>query len=135
MVKDTLPSLYDLSFDKNSPIWSKEIDWNLCSDVEELFYWFETELIAAKDNLDLLQARAKSFIRDILELKETLTQHTDLLEFLQFDVSVSILRYLTNKKIFTYSYDWLTNSICNEIIESTEREFYPYRLSVLMRHF
>ena len=132
MVKDTLPSLYDLSFDKNSPIWSKEIDWNLCSDVEELFYWFETELIAAKDNLDLLQARAKSFIRDILELKETLTQHTDLLEFLQFDVSVSILRYLTDKKIFTYSYDWLTNSICNEIIESTEREFYPYRLSVFI---
>jgi len=130
MIKDILPGFYASSFDKASPIWVKTVNWNRCSDIEELFYWFETELIHTKDNFDLLQERAKTFIVEILKLINTLPEHKDLFEFIQFDASVSILRYLTNKKLLTYSYDWLCNSISGEIIDSIKREVEPYRFDV-----
>lgn len=121
-------NLYDHSFDKKSPFWEQKIDFALVSDVEELIFWFETELMIAQANFEEFQEIGKCFLIDLLKLKLDKPEQIKLFDFLQFQISTSILNYLASNKLMNYCYDWLCNSICVEFVEDIEREINSDRI-------
>lgn len=121
MNKEILMNLYAMSFDQGAPIWQQNIDWKNCCELEELFQWLDIEF-KYSNNLDTVQAQARKLIIDIVALKESSPQHVDILDFVQFKVSVAILNEVIGLKIFNYAYDWICNSISPTVTEEVEIE-------------
>jgi len=128
MNKDIFANLYKHTFDKNSPFWQKENDLNSVSDVEELIFWFETELEKTQSNLEQFQEIGKCFLNDLLKLKQDKPGQIGLIDFLQFQISTLILNFLASRKYMNYCYDWLCNSICIEFVDDIKREIESDRI-------
>lgn len=128
MIKEQLTRLHEISFNKEFEFWNKDPMWQEDYFPATLLYHFETELEKSGTDRDLMIAKATAFCNDILDLKESLDDKLTVLDFVQFQASTLILDFLSRNKIFPYCFDWINNSISNEINTETKRDFQPYKI-------
>lgn len=128
MNKEIFINFHSFTFDKEAYLWDKKSDFNNPEDVEEFFGWFEIELKLVDFNIEKSQLLAKALIKDLLELKTKKALNEDLIDFLQYIISVSILRIVTSNKILNYCYDWICNSLSRDLAETLQRQYEPLRI-------
>jgi hypothetical protein len=128
MNKEIYINYHSFSKDKEAYIWHKVSDFENPEEVEEFFEWFEIEIKLIDCNIEKSQLLARALIKDLLELKGKNAHNEDLIDFLQYIISVSILRIVTSNKILNYCYDWICNSLSRDLPESLQREYEPNRI-------
>ncbi len=75
--------------------------------------------------MDLLSAKTSAFSTDLLSLKAQSTGADILLDYLRFAACSVILSYFSRNKYFNHCYDWIANSLSEEISSSIERTYSP----------
>lgn len=120
MNSELFSRLHARSFSQANPLWKGVTDFNNERGLEECMHHVETEFVATKDDITLLQTRATAFIEDIIELKDKIPERKEVLDFMQFFSSILVLNFITRNKIFTYSFDWIINAIDDKV--STEKK-------------
>lgn len=128
MIKDELPLLYSISYNKNHSTWCKESEWDDANYHAALIYHFESELENTNGDVELILARSTAFVTDMINLKVSHQEEITLLDFLQFHSSTQVLYYLTKNKYFSYCFDWINNSISETVSVEKSRDFYGLRI-------
>ena len=132
MIKDVLPKLFSCSYNQQATIWTKGYRWDESFFPGVLIYHFETELENYNGAIDLILERSKAFVEDILALKGLHPDLIELFDFLQFQASTYAIDFFSRNKLFPYCFNWINNSIGDEVSTETERQFFPGRIGIFI---
>lgn len=109
------PQLFDVSFSQEDHFWAQLTAWEDNTSLETLLDHFETEMERSGSDIDIMQLRAGAFLNDLIALRDINPQYQDLFKFLQFEAATGIIRFLMAAKLLPYLYDWLCNSIGDDV--------------------
>lgn len=123
-----LPSLFLNSFDPTHKFWSVIAEWDSPHFPEVVIYHYETEMEQSNGDVNLMILKATAFTNDILTLKTARPQNTVVLDYCQFLACSTMLNYLARNKYFPICFDWIMNSIAEEVSTNIARDFFPGRI-------
>lgn len=107
------PALYEISLLKEDSFWQEQFDANSEESCANFIYYCESEL-QARGNGNGLQNIASAAINDILSLKSK-QEDTVIFDFLQFCLATLVGNFLGNNKQTGYTYNWIANSLSDEV--------------------
>lgn len=133
ILKQILPTFYAGSLNRESQLWDKEIDWDTIPSIENIIFQYDKEIEMCLDDLDSMILTTTNFCSDILTIKkEAFSPIESLLMFLHFQASTNLINILTIRKVFNYEFDWIANSVSQELRTSVQRDFEPHWLIVFI---
>jgi hypothetical protein len=126
------PRSYDLRND-NSPDWHTEVGW----DIDSIMNFIERELQSTVPDPDKFLDRAKNFRLDILALKTgpaSISGRTDLLDFVQFELSTMVISWAIAHKRFDVLYAWLYLALHDDPTLPNPATFTCERLPIFLQN-
>lgn len=121
MIKDLFPAYYEVTLDKNEAYWREELDFDAEQSHERLVEHFQSDLEYANGDYVLMIKIGTALIEDLLKLKVTQERNIVVWDFHQFIVSTCILEFLTQNTMFGYSFDWIVNSLSEDVSIEKQR--------------
>lgn len=128
MIKDLFPGYFGVTLDKNEDYWTEEFNFDVKESHEGMVEHFQCDLELAKGDYLLMMRIGTALVGDLLKLKVTHKRFLVEWDFHQFIVSACILEFVTNNTLFGYSFDWIANSLSEEISTGKQREISSSRL-------
>jgi len=116
------PRLFNISFDQTFPYWPESVDISNVDSLNECFGWFQMECSETEGDVELMQEKASAFFNDLDDIKQNNPDHKETLDFMQFLIGTFILKEVTARKVFPYSFDWIANTMNIEISKAKQRE-------------
>jgi hypothetical protein len=133
MLRELLPNFYSGYSNKKHPLWVAEIEWDETKSVETLFILLEDELEIEFGNLDRLIQTTTNFCTDVLELKKVAFGPIEaLLMFIHFEAATILIDILESRKLFNLVFDWIANSLSQQLERSIERSSEPNWLVIFI---
>ncbi|MBS1662042.1 MAG: hypothetical protein JST68_13445, partial [Bacteroidetes bacterium] len=132
-MKESFPTLFEHSFNQSHFFWRVPYKLESRGFSELVLYHFETELESAAGDLELMTERTSSFITDLIKQKQVYPRSIILLDYLQFTAGGSLLSYFSKNKYFNYCFDWILNSLSNDVSTEIKRDFQPYKLMAFIQ--
>jgi len=116
----------------NQPdFWEIETAWDSQDYLHSLMMYLAVEMSHVNKEekwLEILQSKAAAFVQDLQEIKEKGMVNSELCDALQFFICSLLTHPLTSNKLRSAAYNWLCNSLADEISEEPSREFQYDRL-------
>lgn len=128
MMQTIFPSLYENSFDQTCPFWQLNIEFNATAFGFAVYDHLQTELEQTAGNLPLMVTRTTAFINDAMAHKTTHPQNALSADYFQFMAAGSLLTFLARDKYFPMCFDWILNSLADEVSTDIKRDFDMGRL-------
>lgn len=126
ILKEILPRFYAGSLDNRSQLWDAKIDWDNHLSIENLIAQYDKEIERCLGDVDSMITTTTNFCNDILEIKkESFGPLESVFMFLHFQASTNLINILEIRKVLTYEFDWIANSVSQEISTSEQRDFEP----------
>lgn len=118
--REVLTTLYSEATLKDDSFWELGFNLNLIEFCNVFIDFFEKETLLVQDRSRFIQ-RTTACLNDLIEFKTKNPSLTTICDFFQFSLSSHLLINLVNSKLFTYAYDWISNSLDNIISTNPER--------------
>lgn len=132
LFKDLLPGTYSLSTDPTNSVWNGEFNFESPQLAEVLINLFETELEGADGELKVILGISTAFESDVLKLTSGYQEKSRRFRLIQFCSCALLIAYLASNKLFPYCFDWICNSLDEEITNEKVREIQLGRLDDVM---
>lgn len=121
-IKEAFPQFFTISHNHEA-IWDQNIVFDDISSIEDLLSLYDQIRDAADNNTKMELVIATSICNDLINLKNILPEHLDVLEFLQFQICTSVIQILYYKKLSNFQFDWIANSLSDVILSAPAREY------------
>jgi hypothetical protein len=123
--KEGFKNLLKISSFPESDFWNKETQLKSEEFKGSVLAFFSYEISAVDKDIwiDELEAKAEAFLKDILALKKDGLVEEEFSILLQFYISCQVISLTCSNKLYSQCYNWICNSISDNISKEPQRNF------------